>query len=212
MFFAAPPTREDSERRRPLGERVSAAREPVRVLIVDDEVLLNHTLGMSFRSLGYDVVGAARDGEEAFALVRAHFPDVITMDVRMPNCNGLEATRRIMTEQPTCIIVLTAFSGYQQAAKDAGAMGYAVKPLFHAQISALVGSARRRFARYMEIRAAASSPEAALHTWLAVQAAVESICQRDGRPEEESAAALQRLAQADGISLLEAALRVVGKN
>jgi hypothetical protein len=64
----------------------------------------------------------------------------------------------------------------------------------------------------MEIRAAASSPEAAVQTWLAVQTAVESICQRDGCAEDESAAAVQRSAQAEGISLLEAALRVAGKS
>ena len=211
MFFMAAPATQDVERSRPVDVRISAPHEPARVLIADDEVLLGHALSMSFRALNYSVVGLARNGEEALSLVRAHRPDVVTMDVRMPACDGLEATRRIMAEQPTCIVMLTAFSGYQEAAKDAGAMGYAVKPLFPAHIPALVESARRRFARYMEIRSTQPSPEAALQTWLVVQAAVGSICQ-SGRSEDESAAALQQSAEAAGISLLDAALRVVDKN
>ena len=211
MFFVAPPATENGERPRPADLPVTPAGEPIRVLIVDDEVLLSHTLSMSFRALDYTVVGVGRNGEEAVSLVREHLPDVVTMDVRMPTCDGLEATRRIMAEQPTCIIVLTAFSDYQGAAKQAGAMGYAVKPLFPAKIPGLVESARRRFARCMEIRKAQPSREAATQTWLLVQAAVEILC-RSGCPEDESAAKLQQSAEAAEISLLEAALRVIGRN
>lgn len=188
------------------------SHETVRVLIADDELLLGHTLSSHFRSLNYQVVGLARDGEEAVSLAQAQAPDLITMDIRMPQCDGMEATRRIMAECPTCIIILTVFSGHQQEAEEAGAMGYAVKPLFPAQIPGLANSARHRFARYMEIRKAAASPEEALQTWLTVQAAVAKISEKDGCPEEEAAARLKQAAEADGSSLSEAALRVAGKN
>ena len=91
-------------------------------------------------------------------------------------------------------------------------MGYAVKPLFPAQIHALVAAAQRRFARYMEIRKAAASPEAALQAWRIVQAAVEKIRHQDGGTEDDAAATLERMAEEKSLPLHEAALQVIGKN
>ena len=79
---------------------------------------------------GIEVVGSARDGEEAVALVAEVAPDVVLMDLRMPRCDGVEATRRIRAEYPnTQVVVLTTFAEDDSLfpALEAGARGYLTK-------------------------------------------------------------------------------------
>jgi two-component system chemotaxis response regulator CheB len=82
-------------------------KETIRVLIVDDSPLIRSILNAMLEDAGgIQVVGQARDGAEAVSLAASLHPDVITMDIRMPTMNGLEATRQIMSTQPTPIVVL----------------------------------------------------------------------------------------------------------
>ncbi|MFI0982833.1 response regulator [Streptomyces sp. NPDC021093] len=79
---------------------------------------------------GIEVVGSAGDGEEAVALVAAHAPDVVLMDLRMPRCDGVEATRRIRDRHPsTQVVVLTTYADddWLFPALQAGARGYLTK-------------------------------------------------------------------------------------
>ncbi|MGK5730052.1 response regulator [Streptomyces sp. URMC 124] len=79
---------------------------------------------------GIEVVGAAADGEEAVRLVAEHAPDVVLMDLRMPRCDGVEATRRIRARHPaTHVVVLTTYADDDSLfpALRAGARGYLTK-------------------------------------------------------------------------------------
>ncbi|MFF5422160.1 response regulator, partial [Streptomyces misionensis] len=79
---------------------------------------------------GIEVVGSAKDGEEAVALVAELAPDVVLMDLRMPRCDGVEATRRIRKDHPgTQVVVLTTFADDDSLfpALRAGARGYLTK-------------------------------------------------------------------------------------
>lgn len=103
----------------------------IRVLVADDQRVVREGLAMLLRLLPeIDVVGSASDGEEAVALAGSLRPDVVLMDLGMPHCDGVEATRRLRERQPgTHVIVLTTFADDRSvvAALRAGARGFLTK-------------------------------------------------------------------------------------
>ncbi|MEV5754742.1 response regulator transcription factor [Actinoallomurus sp. NPDC052308] len=106
-------------------------REPLRVVIADDQALVRTGFAMILAAEGIDVVGEAADGGKAVDEVRRTRPDVVLMDIRMPEVDGLEATRRILSAGPYVprVIILTTFDldRYVYAALSAGASGFLLK-------------------------------------------------------------------------------------
>ncbi|MFG2970645.1 MULTISPECIES: response regulator [unclassified Streptomyces] len=106
-------------------------KKPARVVVADDQTVVREGIVMLLGLLpGVEVVGAAGDGEEAVRLVAELSPDVVLMDLRMPRCDGVEATRRIRSEYPgTQVVVLTTFADDESLfpALRAGARGYLTK-------------------------------------------------------------------------------------
>ena len=104
---------------------------PVRVLVADDQKVVRDGLALLLGLLpGVEVIGTAVDGTDAVRQALALLPDVVLMDLSMPNCDGVEATRRIVGQQPDVrVVVLTAFSDDDSvfAALRAGARGYLTK-------------------------------------------------------------------------------------
>lgn len=104
----------------------------MRVLLADDHALFRAGIASLLRAWGMDVVGQAGDGEEAVELVRETKPDLVLMDITMPNCNGIEATRLIKAESPEVKIVMVTVSDHDAdlfEAIKAGAEGYLLKDM-----------------------------------------------------------------------------------
>jgi DNA-binding NarL/FixJ family response regulator len=103
----------------------------IRVLVVDDQRIVREGLALLLRTTsGIEPVGAAENGRHALDLVRELEPDVVLMDLRMPELDGIEATKAIRTAHPTVqVIVLTTYSDDESvfAALRAGARGYLTK-------------------------------------------------------------------------------------
>jgi len=110
---------------------VAGVSPPIRVLIVDDDALVRAGLAMMLGSApDLEVVGEAEDGTQVVAAVQANRPDVVLMDIRMPELDGLEATRRILAADPDArVLVLTTFDldEYVYEALRAGASGFVLK-------------------------------------------------------------------------------------
>jgi DNA-binding NarL/FixJ family response regulator len=104
---------------------------PIRVLIADDQRVVREGLSMVLGLLrDVEVVGAASDGAEAVALAEELGPDVVLMDLRMPRCDGVEATRLLRERRPrTKVVVLTTYADDRSVleALRAGARGYLTK-------------------------------------------------------------------------------------
>jgi DNA-binding NarL/FixJ family response regulator len=105
--------------------------ETIRVLIADDHHVVRSGLERLLEGWpNVSVVATAADGAEAVRLASLHRPDVVLMDVSMPGMGGLEATRRILAEQPDVqVVVLTSFDDQPTVAEalDSGAIGYLLK-------------------------------------------------------------------------------------
>ena len=111
---------------------MNTADEAPRVVIADDQMLVRSGFRLILSSAGIQVVAEAADGREAVAAALKHQPDVMLMDIRMPEMDGLEATRRILASRSgenMRIIILTTFDldQYVYAALSAGASGFLLK-------------------------------------------------------------------------------------
>ncbi|MFF5077515.1 response regulator [Actinoplanes sp. NPDC000266] len=103
---------------------------PLRVVIADDQALVRAGFRMILAADGIDVVAEAENGAEAVEAVRRSGPDVVLMDIRMPDMDGIEATRRILAAAvPPRVIMLTTFDldNYVYAALGLGASGFLLK-------------------------------------------------------------------------------------
>nr|WP_307870756.1 response regulator transcription factor [Actinoplanes brasiliensis] len=122
-------------------------QRPVRLLLVDDDSMVRTGLRLLFGGdSGCVVVGEAGDGDEAVTAVRAHWPDVVLMDIRMPRVDGVEATRRIRRlPHPPEVVMLTTFDVDELVVESIrnGACGFLLKDTPPREIMAAVRAAAR---------------------------------------------------------------------
>ncbi len=110
----------------------------VRILVADDHTIIRSGLRVLLeRQPGFQVVGEAADGRQAVELARSLRPDVVMLDIAMPNLNGIEAARQICGELPRAAVVILSMhadEGYVLKALKAGARGYLLKDSAEADI------------------------------------------------------------------------------
>jgi two-component system, sensor histidine kinase and response regulator len=127
----------------------------IRVLVVEDDFLVSEMIcGLVEDELGYQVVGEAENGREALELNQKLQPDVILMDIQMPDMNGLEAASYITVHQPTPIVVLTAYETPElvEEASRAGVGAYLIKPPNSQEIERAITIALARFQDLQQLR------------------------------------------------------------
>ncbi len=102
------------------------------VLIVDDSQITVRKLAQLLEDLGYKVVGFAQTGMVALERYRELHPDLVTMDITLPDMSGIDVVRQILAENPNALIVMITSHGQEQMVIDsieAGAKGYVMKPV-----------------------------------------------------------------------------------
>jgi diguanylate cyclase (GGDEF)-like protein/PAS domain S-box-containing protein len=125
-----------------------------RVLIVEDDSLVCEMLQGILEDMEYVVVGRAADGYQAIELTQKLKPDVILMDIQLPNMDGIEATRRIFNSAPTPIVALTAYDSADvlERVRAAGFGAYLTKPPDARQIDRAISITIARFEDLMTLR------------------------------------------------------------
>lgn len=137
----------------PAAKSARASAAPARTAVVaEDEALIRMDVVETLTDAGFDVVGEAGDGAKAVELALDLEPDVVVMDVKMPELDGISAAEKIAKAHAAPVVLLTAFSQRElvERARDAGAMAYVVKPFTPADLLPAVEIA---ISRYQEMTA-----------------------------------------------------------
>jgi DNA-binding NarL/FixJ family response regulator len=117
------------------GKRAGQKKDRPRVMLVEDEFVVALTLEVQVKAAGCDVVGTAHNAESAIEMACELRPDVILMDIGLPDKDGIYATQEIMERAPTRIIMVTAYGDERLArALEAGARAALVKPVLEQQL------------------------------------------------------------------------------
>lgn len=162
--------------------------ESYRILIAEDEPLTRMMLRARLEKIGHQVVAEAENGIQAVQAARANEPDLIIMDIRMPELDGIEAARSIIQEHPCAIVFLTAYSEQDlvEAASEVGAFGYLVKPFRKEDLGPAIEIAMLRFRELQQRNREVEELKEALETRKLIERAKGILMQRLGLTEEEA--------------------------
>ncbi len=164
------------------------SRAPHRILIADDESLIRLDLREMLTHLGYEVVAEAGDGRQAIELARKLRPDLVVMDIRMPEVDGIEAAGTLTAERIAPVVLLTAFSDSQlvEQARDAGVVGYVVKPVREAELMPVIELSFARFEEFRSLEKEIGNLNDALESRKVVERAKGVLMESYGLRESEA--------------------------
>ncbi len=166
-----------------------------RVIIADDESLIRMDLREMLGNLGYLVVGEVGDGRSAVNLARELRPDVVIMDIKMPDMDGIDAARILTEERIAPVILLTAYSQKDlvERAKEAGVVGYMVKPFREADLVPAIEVALARFKEFEALHKEVNDLQLALETRKLVDRAKGILMDSQGLSESDAFRKIQKM-------------------
>jgi response regulator NasT len=178
-----------------------------RILIAEDDAIPRVDLREMLENLGYLVVGEAADGKQAVDLARDLIPDLVVMDVKMPELDGIAAARILTEERIAPVLLVTAYSHRELVAdaKDAGVLAYVAKPFGETQIVPAIEVALARFREFRTLEQELGDTRAALETRKVVERAKGVLMDRHGLREEEAFRRIQKLSMDTRKSMREVA-------
>ncbi len=162
--------------------------ESLRIVIADDEPIIRLDLRKTLENMGHQVVGEAGDGAKAIEVTREMKPDIVILDIKMPEMDGIEGAKVITTEGIAPVLLLTAYSQKDlvDRAKDAGVFAYLVKPFKEADLLPAMEIAISRYEEFVELENEVSDLENKLDTRKAVDRAKGILMDQYGLKEQEA--------------------------
>ncbi len=124
------------------------AQAKLKVMIVDDSLITLKRMEVMLQEMGHEIAYQARTGREAVSAYPTIRPEMVTMDITMPDMDGIEATQRIMKIDPKALIVMVTSHGQEQMVMDAigaGAKGYVLKPVAPEKLEQVINGIRTKY-------------------------------------------------------------------
>ena len=183
----------------------------LRILLAEDEPAVAASVEEQLRALGHEIVGEAATGEEAVSLAAQTEPDVVVMDIVMPDGDGIEAARRIAEQSPTPVVFLSGHFDEEllEGVVASGGLAYLLKPATSGQLQAALTLARERFREMNDLRDQARRLEQALEDRKLVTRAKGLLMQRHGLTEEEAHRRMQKEASRSNMKLVQLARAIL---
>ena len=182
-----------------------------RVMIAEDNELIALTLEEQLKNLGYDVVGVAHTGSEAVRMCTRLQPDIVLMDIQMPELSGDVAAKEIARQHPTPVVMLTAYSDSEhiRRAEDSGALAYLVKPVNPEELPPTIDVALARFRDLQDLRERVETLQETLETRKLIERAKGILMKRRGLDATAAEELLNQRAQERNCDVKDIAQAIV---
>ncbi|MBI5454683.1 MAG: response regulator [Deltaproteobacteria bacterium] len=188
-----------------------ASKENNRVLIAEDNSKTRLFLKNQLELLGYDVICAVSNGAAAVEKVAEMNPNLVIMDVKMPEMDGIDAAREITSRGPVPIILITGLSSDEVATKaiEAGVFAYLVKPVTKKQLEPAIKLAMARYSEFKSLKVEVDDLKDAIETRKLVERAKGILMKRCNISEEEAFKLLQSHSQKENKKMREIADNII---
>jgi len=202
-------TRTDANQDTPAPAGATAGKR--RVMIVEDDTLVGMGLRAQLEKLGHGVVGQAANGPEAQALYREQQPDIVLMDIRLEDTDGITLAGQLLAERRCPMIILSAYGDRElvERAGNTGVFGYLIKPVTPEGLQAQMEVAVRRFQQQEQLIKEKDTLAQTLETRKLVEKAKGIFMKRLSLDEAEAHRRLQLESQKRRISIADLAKRVI---
>jgi response regulator NasT len=169
--------------------------ERTRVIVADDESLIRMDLREMLTNLGYLVVGEVADGRSAVNQARELRPDIVIMDIKMPDMDGIEAAKILTEERVAPVVLLSAYSQRDlvDRAREAGVTAYLVKPYREEDLTPAIEVALARFREFQELQNQVLDLQSALETRKLVDRAKGILMDKQGLSEADAFRKIQKM-------------------
>ena len=195
-------------------QNVSLQDAPQKILVADDELLVAQGIIGLLKTLGFEIIGPCKNGEEAIALVREDKPDMALLDIQMPIMDGMQAAQIIFHEYDVPVVMLTAYSDdtFLRNSIAAGVFGYLLKPASKEQLSAGLSVAWKRYLDHVDQRSEIVDLRQRLDDRKLIEQAKWIIVKRKSISEPEAMQLLQKQSRSSRKSIASVARAVIDSN
>lgn len=185
--------------------------QPLRIVVADNESIIRMDLREILEESGHTVVAEAADGVKAVDVTRKTKPDLVIMDIKMPEMDGITAAKIISNEKIAPVLLLTAFSQKEivEKAKDSGVLAYLVKPVKEANLFPAMEIALSRFQEFTELEKELEDVKNSLETRKILDRAKGILMDAYSLTESEAYRRIQQYSMSKRKSIREVAEAIV---
>ena len=185
--------------------------DSLRILIADNESIIRMDLKELLEEAGHEVIGEAADGLKAVELTRKLKPDLVIMDIKMPEMDGIAAAKLISNEKLAPVLLLTAYSQKEivDKAKESGVLAYLVKPVKEENLFPAMEIAMSRFQEFMSLEQELEDLKTSLEARKLLDRAKGVLMDAHGLTESEAYRRIQQYSMAKRKSIKEVAQAIV---